>query len=184
MFTKIVSESTWPNTKYMHHMIRRLLSDESDLVRETTKDFLIPYVQARIDIMQRHKMESADKLPFNDTMYYRWFEREMMEMLRMNFLRVEVYFETLSYEMVREQPQYGWEHLLSNIGGALGLWLGLSIITVFEFCELIFDLHRIIISSRYKKRQTERKRIFTLNYRQRNAASLKQMNLHPNTSLV
>ena len=40
----------------------------------------------------------------------------MMEMLRMNFLRVEVYFEALSYEHVREQPQYGWEHLLSNIG--------------------------------------------------------------------
>ena len=108
----------------------------------------------------------------------------MMKLYDMYIFRVEVYFETLSYEMVREQPQYGWEHLLSNIGGALGLWLGLSIITVFEFCELIFDLHRIIISSRYKKRQNERKRIFTLNYRQRNAASLKQMNLHSESSLV
>ncbi|XP_063725435.1 uncharacterized protein LOC134853378 [Symsagittifera roscoffensis] len=189
-FTKIVSESTWPNTKYMHHMIRRLLKDESELVRETTKDFLIPYVKARIAVIKKHKQDSSnpdqynsinlDHLPFNDTMYYRWFERDMMEMLRQNFLRVEVYFEALSYEHVREQPQYGWEHLLSNIGGALGLWLGLSIITVFEFCELIFDLHRIVISSRYKRRQEERKKMLTQNYRrhQMNSASMKNMQNH------
>ena len=47
-------------------------------------------------------------------------EEKLRNFLQKNFLRVEIYFEDLSYEVVRETPQYGWEHILSNIGGALG----------------------------------------------------------------
>ena len=34
---------------------------------------------------------------------------------------------------------------LSDIGGQVGLWMGVSILTLFEFVEFIFDLVKIAI---------------------------------------
>lgn len=41
--------------------------------------------------------------------------------------------------------------LLSSLGGTFGLWMGLSIITVFEFVEFFIDLIRLAIVDRILK---------------------------------
>ncbi|XP_077987487.1 degenerin-like protein asic-1 [Glandiceps talaboti] len=62
------------------------------------------------------------------------------ESARSNFLRLEVYFERLSYEVITEYEAYTWEDLLSDVGGTLGLYVGLSVITVCEFLKLFIDI--------------------------------------------
>ncbi|XP_077864346.1 epithelial sodium channel subunit beta-like, partial [Saccoglossus kowalevskii] len=65
-----------------------------------------------------------------------------MQSARSNLVRLEIYFETLNYESVSEQAAYKWEDLLSDIGGTLGLYVGISIISVFEFVNFILLLCR------------------------------------------
>ncbi|CAH1241300.1 ASIC2 [Branchiostoma lanceolatum] len=52
--------------------------------------------------------------------------------VRQNLARVHVYFRDLNYELITENPTYTEETLLSGLGGLLGLYVGLSVITVFE----------------------------------------------------
>ncbi|XP_035700287.1 uncharacterized protein LOC118432774 [Branchiostoma floridae] len=63
--------------------------------------------------------------------------------LRQNLARVHVYFRDLNYELINENPTYTEETLLSGLGGLLGLYVGLSVITVFEFINLVVDVVKV-----------------------------------------
>ncbi|XP_071509993.1 acid-sensing ion channel 1C-like [Diadema antillarum] len=53
-----------------------------------------------------------------------------------NIIVVSIYFRDMSVQKISQQVAYSFFSLLCDIGGALGLWLGGSILTVFE----VFDL--------------------------------------------
>ncbi|KAL8568700.1 hypothetical protein ACOMHN_058429 [Nucella lapillus] len=59
-----------------------------------------------------------------------------------NFAKLNVYFMDLIYTKIEQQKAYESQNLISDIGGQLGLWLGLSAITLGELCGLIFSLFR------------------------------------------
>ncbi|CAI2731670.1 unnamed protein product [Schistosoma spindalis] len=48
-------------------------------------------------------------------------------------------------KLVREEQEYSFAQLLSDIGGNMGLWIGISVIGLFEFIELIsFILYTLL----------------------------------------
>ncbi len=51
--------------------------------------------------------------------------------------RLNVYFREMLVLEHRQDPAYTGFDMLSNIGGALGLWAGLSLITVAELFSLL-----------------------------------------------
>ncbi|KJH50605.1 degenerin [Dictyocaulus viviparus] len=53
---------------------------------------------------------------------------------------IEVYFEQLNYESLLESEAYGLPNLLSDFGGQLGLWMGVSVITIMEVFILLLDV--------------------------------------------
>ena len=59
--------------------------------------------------------------------------------LRENLLGINIYFETLTVEEHITHNSYDAVALLSDIGGQLALFLGASVISVFEFLAWIFD---------------------------------------------
>ncbi|XP_070561544.1 uncharacterized protein [Ptychodera flava] len=60
--------------------------------------------------------------------------------IRNNLARLKIYYESLNLELMSEVEDYPASQLLADIGGALGLWIGLSVITVIEFAEFIFEV--------------------------------------------
>ncbi|XP_059177460.1 amiloride-sensitive sodium channel subunit gamma-like [Physella acuta] len=68
-----------------------------------------------------------------------------------NFLRLEIYYETLRYESFASSPTFDWNSLLGNIGGQLGLWLGFSVLTAIEVCQFLIEVSYHIVKIYYRK---------------------------------
>ncbi|KAG0419213.1 hypothetical protein HPB47_004269 [Ixodes persulcatus] len=69
---------------------------------------------------------------------------EELHSFRNNFLRVHIYIQEMNYLSVRDLPAYPLPQLFADLGGCLGLYIGVSAITIFEFFEhLLALLHHI-----------------------------------------
>ncbi|XP_059145901.1 amiloride-sensitive sodium channel subunit alpha-like [Physella acuta] len=71
--------------------------------------------------------------------------------VRNNFLRLEIYYETLNFEVSTSSPTFDWNSLLGNIGGQLGLWLGFSVLTAVEIVQLTMQVCVHVIHLQYDK---------------------------------
>jgi len=63
-----------------------------------------------------------------------------MTNMRPTFAAVNVYFEDLNYELLEEEPLYNPVRFLSDIGGAMGLFTGASLLTYFEIVHVIVEI--------------------------------------------
>ncbi|XP_046578813.1 amiloride-sensitive sodium channel subunit gamma-like [Haliotis rubra] len=59
---------------------------------------------------------------------------------RDNLLSINVYFSELSLQTIEEEPAYEFASLLSDFGGQLGLWMGISVLSICEVLELFYLL--------------------------------------------
>ena len=59
------------------------------------------------------------------------------EKFRETRLRLSVFYDTLDYFIYKQSPMYQSSEIFSQIGGHMGLWLGVSVAFVFEFLENI-----------------------------------------------
>ncbi|KAL7636898.1 UNVERIFIED_CONTAM: hypothetical protein RMT77_012656 [Armadillidium vulgare] len=55
-------------------------------------------------------------------------------------VRFRVYLQNLKYELIKESPSYSFDTLISNLGGNLGLFVGMSIVSMVELVVFIIDL--------------------------------------------
>ncbi|ESP02498.1 hypothetical protein LOTGIDRAFT_138301, partial [Lottia gigantea] len=54
-----------------------------------------------------------------------------------NFLVVNLYYKELNYEQITQQRAYDIIALLCDIGGSMGLFIGASVMTMFEVIDLL-----------------------------------------------
>ncbi len=66
--------------------------------------------------------------------------KQLSDWLSGSFARVNVYFEDTTIFLQKQCPAYRWNDLLADIGGVLGLWVGVSVVTIFEFLVLVSEL--------------------------------------------
>lgn len=55
-----------------------------------------------------------------------------------NFLKVNIFFSELAYELVSEMPEWTNQKLVSDIGGQMGIWIGASLFSVLELMIFLF----------------------------------------------
>ncbi|XP_055931842.1 acid-sensing ion channel 4-A-like [Argiope bruennichi] len=57
---------------------------------------------------------------------------------RRNLAMLKIYFSTLEHTIYRHIPKYDTMELFSYLGGYSGVWLGFSLLTVYELMEILF----------------------------------------------
>ena len=95
-------------------------------------------------ITQKHKSFTISLNPSHLNLAN--IEEAEKKWIKETFYRLNVYFRSTEVEMHTQMLSYTPADLWSGIGGILGLWAGLSIITVLEFAELIISLLRCMLN--------------------------------------
>ena len=60
--------------------------------------------------------------------------------VRESVVSLNVYYNSLSYTLATESPKLNIISLLSNIGGSLGLFMGVSFLSLVEILALLLDI--------------------------------------------
>ena len=56
------------------------------------------------------------------------------------YTTIVVYYRTLKYTLVSQEPKMRQFDLVSNVGGIFGLFIGISFVTLFEIFEILFEI--------------------------------------------
>jgi hypothetical protein len=62
------------------------------------------------------------------------------EQVNKKFFEFFVYYKTLKYTLISQEPQQNIVGIISNIGGIFGLLLGISFLSFIEIFEIIFEI--------------------------------------------
>ncbi len=62
------------------------------------------------------------------------------EEVRKHFSSVLVYYKDLKYTLIAQEPRTQLFNVISNIGGILGLFLGISFLSFMELIEILFQI--------------------------------------------
>lgn len=71
-------------------------------------------------------------------------------LIHQNLVRLNIYLEDLNVVEFKQSPAYELEDLFADIGGTLGLWMGISVLTMMELIELIVQLVLLLFNSEKK----------------------------------
>jgi hypothetical protein len=67
-----------------------------------------------------------------------------------NLVKINIYYDKLTYTLIDEFETTTMPTLLSNIGGTLGLYLSVSVLSIVELIEVIIEFVTIQIRKRKK----------------------------------
>ena len=119
-YIKSLSQAPWPHPSYQMAFYNTYINGTGiDTALGLAAD-----IQA-----QRKNPPSGD---FNDPLD--------IDAIKQNFLQLNIFFGDQMYTEVLDQPSISVSVLLATIGGALNLWIGITIMTLVEFVELMYNL--------------------------------------------
>ena len=85
----------------------------------------------------------------NNLSYDQW----SFDYLKQTTLKLNIYYDDLFFIMVTEIPAFTIDSLIAYIGGTMGLFLGISLLSLIELVELIFHIiYNATVKKLYKNR--------------------------------
>lgn len=71
--------------------------------------------------------------------------QKVKSQIQEDYTKVDVYFQTLNVKAIVQSPVVPDEALISNLGGAFSLYLGVALIMAFEVVEFLWDVATAIM---------------------------------------
>ncbi|RNA37539.1 acid-sensing ion channel 1 isoform X2 [Brachionus plicatilis] len=84
--------------------------------------------------------------------------------IKSSVLAVEVYYDDIAMTLIKERPAKTPEQLVSEMGGILGICLGISFLTIAEFFDLIVQIIKFLMKKKTNKSQIVQEKLKTLKY--------------------
>ncbi len=146
--------------KWFHHKIQSLyglnVSDNSctnNIPITQEKFFTIAHIQdatakAMYGILTDYFTNATFEVTFEPSMLSDTFEETEKKWIQKYFYRLNVYFTEPTIEMHKQVISFSFTDLLSSVGGVLGLWIGISVVTVVEMVVLVWKLFQPIAGSK------------------------------------
>ena len=75
-----------------------------------------------------------------------------MEVIQKSFLTLHIHYSELEYTLISEQPSLSAIDLIANIGGSLGLFIGISLLSFLEIVEILIEIGSILFGNMCKSR--------------------------------
>ena len=97
------------------------------------------------------RLNISDEYKNNREIYGNYFSLANWENAMNDFARINVYMADSSMTVTEEIPDYELSQLISDIGGQLGCWIGMSVITLSETLALLFQLMRYCCSRVFRR---------------------------------
>lgn len=66
--------------------------------------------------------------------------------LKRSILEVCIYFDELKYTMIEETEKMSWVDLISNCGGTMGLFIGVSFLSFIELVDLVLQILLVVMN--------------------------------------
>jgi hypothetical protein len=86
----------------------------------------------------------------SDNLNYLFFGKNLTESqikdYFMKSIAIDVYYTDIGYTKISESPKTSISDLFSNVGGTLGLFVGISLLSVIEIVEILFEFVLIIFN--------------------------------------
>ena len=120
-FQKQISSTLWPSDAYLPKVSAKYGHDDA-----TEPD----YVQHEVNVAINLNNTDVDGIKGK-------LMEQYMKYVSKNLLEVDIFYSALEYENLVETPAMTVGELMSNLGGILSLYLGISIVAAFEFLELV-----------------------------------------------
>ncbi|XGW08417.1 hypothetical protein V3C99_011052 [Haemonchus contortus] len=128
-FDDVTQENERRLSKFVHDMHECTVGDIKTITHEMLKDFKRLYRELQSSYSNLFKKELPD--------YLENFEFGT-KFVRENFAMVNVFLQQMHLEYWRQSKTYGFWSLACDIGGALGLFLGASMLTIIELVYICY----------------------------------------------
>ena len=73
-----------------------------------------------------------------------------------DYVTIYVFYKTLKYTSITQQAKTKGRQLVSNLGGYLGLFVGLSFVSLFEIAEILIEMIYILFGKQKRIKPQER----------------------------
>ena len=80
--------------------------------------------------------------------------------VKQSIVNLNIFYDRLSFTEISEKPSFTFVDLVSNVGGTFGLFIGISLLSLLEMVEIIYEMLHQYLKTRVNP--TKRK-VRTLN---------------------
>ncbi|GFN84460.1 FMRFamide-gated na+ channel [Plakobranchus ocellatus] len=149
-YLKSVSLSYWPLEFYQLNALEHVFNpNKTDVDKHFMKVAFDSLYEMAHPSQKKLAGNHSRRDPLNEstTQAQKEKAKRASDLIRQNMLRLNIYLEDLSVVEYRQLPAYGLADLFADIGGTMGLWMGISVLTIMELCELIIRLLGLLFNS-------------------------------------
>lgn len=149
-YTTVVSHSKYPAVKERQTQslwLEKLLNLENHQLAHYNKSDLY-LIALKSELVQRYNITSlAHAIRIQKRHQIHFLDESFVDR---NFMQIRVVPSSLFMDHIEETLEYTLSRLLGDIGGCIGLWIGASLITIFEIVDLLFRFGDLLSSYRYQ----------------------------------